>query len=354
MYTQLKSFFVVSTTLISLTACALNEKGSNSRNSKCPQFSGNFTISAYQLYPENADFDFNSCVLYTGNLWNASVGIYDPYTTAYESIEFENITGNPDFFIGGVKMNHRTNLLSVTAYANKAFGTEGQDLSGTNYVMQWNPSTRQLHYKHNLTATTQGRFSGLQDVAHDPANNVYVIGTYPSSIVRVDPKGKKAQTWYLEDRLDKVIAGYSGVATKDWTLIANDEATGSLYRFDMRAKKGIPVRIEVTPPHEIGLTDGIQLPPKYNGTVLVVAERTLGASVYRSRKRDWKKAEYLGIVPWFSTDRNVTKALQVGDAVFFNLTPFGDTGIGGPRSAGNRTDFFYMDITGEIDALLRR
>lgn len=34
--------------------------------SNCPPFSGNFTISAYQLYPENGDFDFNHCVLYIG------------------------------------------------------------------------------------------------------------------------------------------------------------------------------------------------------------------------------------------------------------------------------------------------
>jgi hypothetical protein len=33
---------------------------------KCPQFNGSFVIDSYQLYPENADFDFDSCLLYIG------------------------------------------------------------------------------------------------------------------------------------------------------------------------------------------------------------------------------------------------------------------------------------------------
>lgn len=32
--------------------------------SSCKPFSGNFTIDQYQLYPENSDFDFKSCLLY--------------------------------------------------------------------------------------------------------------------------------------------------------------------------------------------------------------------------------------------------------------------------------------------------
>jgi hypothetical protein len=32
----------------------------------CPLFKGDFVIHKYQLYPENADFDFGSCLIYTG------------------------------------------------------------------------------------------------------------------------------------------------------------------------------------------------------------------------------------------------------------------------------------------------
>lgn len=36
------------------------------KESRCKPFKGDFTIHQYQLYPENADFDFNSCLVYTG------------------------------------------------------------------------------------------------------------------------------------------------------------------------------------------------------------------------------------------------------------------------------------------------
>lgn len=292
--------------------------------------------------------------LINSNLWNASVGIYDPYTNEFEVIEFEGISHNPEFHIGGVQMNPRTNLLSIVVDAGAAFNTGGQDISGTNYIMQWDPATRRILYKHNLTAITQGQYGAFQDIEQDPANNVYVVGTYPSSIMKVDSKGKKVETWYLDDNLNHTIAGYAGLATKNWTLITNDEATGSLFRFDMRAKRGVPILITSTPPHTIGLTDAIQLPRKYHGTVLLVAERGQGVSVYRDPKGEWKHAEYLGLVPWLETDRITTAPLQVGDAVYLNLEPFGDAGVNGPGTAGNRTDFLYVDITAKVDALLKK
>ena len=32
----------------------------------CPPFKGSFEIDYFQVYPENADFDFQSCLLYIG------------------------------------------------------------------------------------------------------------------------------------------------------------------------------------------------------------------------------------------------------------------------------------------------
>jgi hypothetical protein len=32
----------------------------------CPPLKDEFVIHQYQLYPENADFDYRSCLLYTG------------------------------------------------------------------------------------------------------------------------------------------------------------------------------------------------------------------------------------------------------------------------------------------------
>ena len=62
----LRCFFwcMIAPALVSCTS--LSQKPSHRHGRKCPPFSGNFTVKAYQLYPENADFDFNACVLYIG------------------------------------------------------------------------------------------------------------------------------------------------------------------------------------------------------------------------------------------------------------------------------------------------
>lgn len=59
--------------------------------------------------------------------------------------------------------------------------------------MLWDPETKEVLYKVNLTDTTHGKYGGLQDVEHDPDGNVYVVGTFPGSILKVhNSKGKKA------------------------------------------------------------------------------------------------------------------------------------------------------------------
>lgn len=323
-------------------------------DSKCAPFSGNFTVSAFQLYPENDDFDFNHCVLYIGELWNASLGIYDPYAKTFESIEFPNITHNPEFHIGGVQYDHRTNLLSIVVDAGAAFNTNGQDISGTNLILLWDPATRETLYQLNLTEVTKGEYGAFQDIEHDPDSNVYIVGTFPSSILRVNAETRKVETWYLDDDLNHTISGYGGLAAKDWTLLTNDNATGSLFSFDMRADHGKPALIPVTPAHTFANLDAIYLPRRYNGTVLLVSENGQGASVVRSKDGSWKTAEYLGLVPWPADNGTTTATVQVGDAVYFNIEPFADPGVGGPGTAGNRTDFLYADITSQIDELLKK
>lgn len=153
--------------------------------------------------------------------------------------------------------------------------------------------------------------------------------------------------------MNHTIAGFAGLASKDWTLITNDEASGSLYTFDMRLKHPTPIPITVHPAHKIGRTDAIQLPRRYKGTVLLVAELGLGISVYRDKKGKWKEAEYLGMVEWTDQGTLSTAPLQVGDDIYLNLIPFADEGLEGPGTAGNRTDFLYLDVTKRVDELLK-
>lgn len=60
---MLSNLVLVFTTALAL-ALALPQVDLATGKSKCKPFSGNFTIDQYQLYPENSDFDFKSCLLY--------------------------------------------------------------------------------------------------------------------------------------------------------------------------------------------------------------------------------------------------------------------------------------------------
>ncbi|KAF2642339.1 hypothetical protein P280DRAFT_516132 [Massarina eburnea CBS 473.64] len=316
---------------------------------------GNLIITQYQLYPENADFDFNTCKLYTSNLFNASLGVYDSNARKMETIiEFPNVTNAPDFHLAGVQLNPRTNLISLVAGSGVPFSTNGKTLSGTDLYLQYDPQAQKVVRSANLSALSQSRIGGYQDVDHDPDNNAYIVSTFPASIIKVNTARNTSELWYQSDNIEARTPGFAGIATKDWTLIANDRATGGLFNFDMRAAQGVPVPIRTTPNHTSHEADGMQLPPKYDGRVLLVAEQGVGASVFRDLKGEWKEAEFMGVVPYNDTASNVTKVLQMGNSIYMNIEVFTDNGVMGPGLAGNRSEFMYVDVTEKVEALLKR
>ncbi|KAH6718640.1 hypothetical protein DL95DRAFT_389186 [Leptodontidium sp. 2 PMI_412] len=327
------------------------EHGGDHGFGSCPPFSGTFTIKQYQLYPENVDFDFNSCLLYIGILFNASVGVYDPYKDKMVDIlEFPGISHNPKYHIGGVGIDKRTGLLSIVVDDAAAFGTVPPDVSGTNFIMLWDPETKELLYKVNLTDTTHGKYGGFQDVEQDPDGNVYVVGTFPGSILKVDKsrgrRAPKVTPWYVPQPIDSTQIGFGGLAAKDWTLLVNDNNGGRMLRFDMRSSVGKPTVIPLTPNHTFAISDAIYLPPKYKGTVLLVAEDGPGVTVLRSKSGKWDQAEYLGTVPKNLPDSEfVTASVQVGDSLYMIVVPAGTV-------AGNATEFPVYDITAQVEKML--
>ncbi|KAF2684336.1 hypothetical protein K458DRAFT_302910 [Lentithecium fluviatile CBS 122367] len=338
-------------------ACAVSALPKPHKGNKtCPPFNGNFSIKAYQVYPENADFDFNNCKLYVGQIWNASLGIYDPYTSVHTTIEFLNISHNPSFHLGAVGADRRTGHLFLIADAAMAFPSEGKDISGTNWLMQYDPVSNYLLYKINLTETSQGKYGGFQDVEHDPEGNVFVVGTWPGTLLRVDGEGGEVREWYLPEKIVPTEKGIGGIAALGWILLAQGDASGKIWRFNMNDKKGVPYPIPITRGnHTFGASDAIYLLPKYKGTVLLVAEDTIGISVFRSKDAKWDSAEFLGLVPRPSTlepGTNVVAPVQVGDAVYMVVEQFGDEGLGGPGTAGNRAEFPFLDITAEVEKML--
>jgi hypothetical protein len=210
--------------------------------------------------------------------------------------------------------------------------------------MQWDPITKELLYKINLTETTQGRYGGFQDVEQDPEGNVYIAGSYYGSILKVSKDGETITEWYTPTNpTNHTVGGLFGLAAKEWILLGDDFNTGQIWRFNMRENRGVPNPIPIMPHYTIGACDAIYLPPKYAGTVLLVAEDTKGVSVFRSKDGEWKSAEYLGLVAWTDQTRLVTAVVQIEEAIYMNLLP---------GTAGNESQFLFPDITLQVEALL--
>ncbi|KAF2655096.1 hypothetical protein K491DRAFT_693245 [Lophiostoma macrostomum CBS 122681] len=317
----------------------------------CASVNGTIIVNQLALYPENADFDFKSCLLYAGSLFNASLAIYNPYTATTKIVEFPNITHNPVYHLGGVAANPRTDLISIVVDAGAAFNTGGQDISGTNLLLLWDPVTEKELYRVNLTETTKGVYGAFQDVEFDGHGNVYVVGTYPGSILRVEANGTRVNEWWRGGE-NHTTQGTSGLATTANILLSNNNAggpNGTLLRFDTTSPKGIPRIVPITPPTSIKGSDAIYLPPKYNGTVLLVAVNALGVQVLRSRDGSWEGAEGLGIVGNKVPEAQgalVTGTVQIGDRLYMIEEFFGDA------QPGNRTQFPFVDITDKVEALL--
>lgn len=330
----------------------------------CPSFSGgSFVIDRFQLYPENADFDSDRCVLYLSALFNSSVAVYDPFATPpkiTEIIEFPGITGRADVHASGLTWDKRTGLLSIIMNSPAPFITGGQDVSGDNFLIKYDPSSHRALWTVNLTATTRGVYGGAQEVEHDARGNTYVVGTYPSSILKVDKKGRRVTPWYLSPLIPTTTTtrGYSGLAATGDILLANDNNGGNggeIHRFDMRDATGRPRVVPRTPNVFLPNSDSIYLPPKYQGTVLLVAINTVGIVVLRSRDGTWRTAEHRGTVAndlaFAGPGAIVPTAVQIGDSLYMVELFFAGQIVPG-TNAGNRTSFPMYDITAQVEALL--
>lgn len=286
------------------------------------------------------------------DLFNATVGVYDPYKgEIVDILYFPGISLNSDYHIGGVGVDQASGLLSIVADAADAFDTSGANISGTNWILQWDPKSRKVLYKLNLTEAVDGKYGGYQDVEQDPEGNVFVVGTYPSSILKVDKHGKTVTPWYLSPPpINQTIAGLCGLAAKGWLLLGNDNTHDQLLKFDMRDKIGIPVIVPHYPNVDISITDAIYFPPKYEGTVLLVSQDIAGIAVLRSKDGKWDWAEYLGLVPNLLNGTFAVAPVQVGDGLYIVSVPF-DPIVPGTTS-GNRTLFPFVDITKEVEKLL--
>lgn len=271
-------------------------------------------------------------------------------------LEFPGITNSISEHIGGVGWDQHSGLVSILVDAAAPWSTNGQDISGDNLLMKYDPKRRHILWNVNLTATSQGRYGAFQDVEHDGRGNTYVVGTYPGTIMRVNPEGTKVSPWYLPQHINHTEKGFSGLAAVGDVLLSND-ADGQVYRFDMRTERGIPTLVPMTPNVTYEGTDAIYLPPKYGGTVLLVAINFGGVQVLRSKDRKWERCEYLGTIP--NPDTPVTSGsattgvVQMGSNSIYMIDDWIDFPFVPGQAAGNRTIFPMIDITDDVERLLQ-
>ena len=269
-------------------------------------------------------------------------------------ISFPGNTLVKQFHVGGVAWDKYTGLATVIVGQGNAFETAGANISGDNIIKKYNPRTKTFLWSLNITQTAQGLYGGFNDITHDAAGNTFFCGTFPASILKVDPKGTAVVPWYLPESINHTVRGYSGIASHGDTIITLDSRLGKLFRFDATAAKGTPVAVPHAPEAAITGGDAIRLPLKFDGKVLLVAENGRGVSVLRSRDAAWKSAEYLGLIPMdpsLPTGALTTSVVQIGEKIYAVTDWFGDPIVAG-TVAGNKTSFPMIDITAKIDALL--
>ncbi|RMZ37431.1 hypothetical protein AFCA_004430 [Aspergillus flavus] len=323
----------------------------------CPSLTGNITVNAYQLYPEHADFNENDCLVYLSALYNSTVAVYDPYKKKMvNTIQLPGLSGDPTLHMSGVVVDPQ-GLLSVIVDAGAAFDTQGQDISGDNFLVKVDPSRGQVLWRKNLTEVTNGVYGGYQDAAHDTRGNTFVVGTFPASIVKVGPNGSAAIPWYLQPQPNQTVPGLSGLAAKGDILLGTDGSDGQLYRFNMTDEMGHKIHVPLRGRNatRIGNSlDGILLPKQFNGTVLLVSDTTDGTIVLRSADGLWTSAEMVGTVPNLYASQNGFSVdnVEIGGSLYSVTEFFLDEKVPGTL-AGNRTQFPLVDITQQVLGLLK-
>ncbi|KAK7931082.1 trichothecene biosynthesis [Apiospora marii] len=336
----------------------------NAPRSGCPAVSGDMTISSYQLYPENADYDSQRCLVYFSAVYNSTVAAWNPQTNTVEkTLAVPGLSDDPSLHLSGVKLDPQGRL-SLIVDAGRAFDTSGADIVGANFLVKYDLAADRVLWRADLTALTNGTYGGYQDVAHDARTGAsFALGTFPSSLVRVAADGQAATAWYLRTPADHTVKGFSGAvpAPDGKALLVSDSSDGGLYRFDMAAARGTPEAVPITDGKSGAATrmttslDGVSIPPRWGGKVILVSDNAAGTHVLYSDDASWTGAELRGTVPNRLLDAGgvtvATVSVGGGGSVYAVTEYFGDAKLPGSR-AGDRSQWPLIDITADIEALL--
>ncbi|KAK0725983.1 hypothetical protein B0H67DRAFT_642330 [Lasiosphaeris hirsuta] len=330
--------------LAAITLAASLDLPPRSLPKKCPPFKGgDFAIDYFQLYPENADWDQDRCVVWIGCVWNATVAIYDPYARKVTQVlEIPGTSHTGSQHIGGVAWDPHTGLVTILTDSARPWETGGTDISGEHLIIKYDAVRKKTLWTLNISDLTHERYGGFQDIETDRRGNTYVA----------------VRPWYLPDPLPPTTKmGFGGLAAVPGTeILLSVDGDGRLYRFDMRDDVGKPVSVPAVPDVRYTFNDAVYLPPKYGGRVLLNSVGLDGVQVLRSQDK-WDTAENMGTIPHRTSPEHngivVTATVQIGEpgSIYTNLGFWDQPWVPG-TVAGNRTAFPMPDITKEIEALL--
>lgn len=291
------------------------------------------------------------------------MAVYDPYRDEYESIVFPGITGNDDYTITGIDYDGMGSMyFAATSYTAFEATTSGNpalaNFTGPNSIIRYDTKARKILWTTDLVPLQNQVFqqtgklvTGFQDMAEDDQGNTYVIGSFGSIIIKISRNGTP-EIWYQPKNInDTLVSG--GIVRSGDKIVINDRVAPGLLTFDINEPKGLPVfvRPEGFPTNYTGGGDGLLLPARYDGKVILWSDDFYGTRVVGSRN-NWKTAEYLGLVLMDDSLSKqggyTTDSFEVGQTIY-SLTEF----FSSTRSVKPKQEFLMVDMTKQIDELVK-
>lgn len=232
--------------------------------------------------------------------------------------------------------------------------------TGPNHLLVYDPKTKRLIADLNLDvaqgeyeATTGNLTNGFQDVAAvNTTGDSYIIGTFGNSIVKLTQDTSVPHVWYAPTNYTYQY-GFGGIASLGEKLIVSDALSGGFVTFDTRETEPRPtyVKLQGLPANYKPLNaDGVYLPKRYNGKVVLWSDDYNGTSVYGSDD-NWATAHFIGLIvnddPGRIQGSMTTACFEINDRVYVLNQIFQFALPVKPRK-----NFPFFDITSQLDALV--
>lgn len=338
------------------------------RDTACAAFDGTFTIENYKLYPENLDWDPVHCKLYISANFNASVLVYDPYTSTYDILSFDGITDTDPYHVSGIDYDASTGSILISANSGNPFVTSGSDMTGANKIIRYDTNTNSIAYTADLAdftaqlAVGNSTGGGFQDFAEDPTGNTYVPTVFHVPGIAKITKDGSISSWYIGEPSTTSSYIYLGIIYHEATnkLIVTAPYLSTFVSFDVGSDSPAPTNITMNGRPADGSypgleCDGLINPARYNRDVLLCSENGLQAITLWATTDNFTSVEYIGqVVDNSTTDiatwGSPTATVEIENTIYISNEYFHD--LNEFDVAGNRSSFSFVDATAQFDAVV--